>query len=110
MPLFWKRKKKDEYITLGLNREATPEELAIAQQPIEEETAFFEKFRTAVAATRENLADRIDSVIAGKREIDRDVLDQLEEALIGADLGIQTTSEIIDNVRQEVRRNQLSDA
>ena len=109
MPLFWKR-KKDEYITLGLNREATPEEQAIAEQPIEEERAFFEKFRNAVAATRENLSDRIDAVIAGKREIDRDVLDQLEEALIGADLGIQTTTEIIDNARQQVRRNQLNDA
>jgi fused signal recognition particle receptor len=109
MPLFWKR-KKDEYITLGLNREATPEEQAIAEQPIEAERAFFEKFRNAVAATRENLSDRIEAVIAGKREIDRDVLDQLEEALIGADLGIQTTTEIIDNARQQVRRNQLNDA
>jgi fused signal recognition particle receptor len=110
MPLFWKRKRKDEYITLGLNREATPEEQAIASQPIEEETAFFEKFRSAVAATRDNLSGRIESVIAGKREIDRDVLEQLEEVLIGADLGIQTTSEIIDKVRQQGRRNQLSDA
>jgi fused signal recognition particle receptor len=109
MPLFWKR-KKEEYITLGLNREATPEEQAIAQQPIEEETAFFEKFRNAVAATRENLSGRIEAVIAGKREIDRDLLDQLEEALIGADLGVQTTTEIIDNARQQVRRNQLNDA
>src|SRR5262249_52760981 len=109
MPLFWKR-KKDEYITLGLNREATPEEQAIASQPIEEEIPFFEKFRNAVAATRENLSDRIESVIAGKREIDRDVLDHLEEALIGADLGIQTTSEIIDKVRQKVHQNQLADS
>jgi len=109
MPLFWKR-KKDEYITLGLNREATPEEQAIASQPIEEEIPFFEKFRNAVAATRENLSDRIESVIAGKREIDRDVLDHLEEALIGADLGIQTTSGIIDKVRQQVHRNQLGDS
>jgi fused signal recognition particle receptor len=109
MPLFWKR-KKEEYITLGLNREATAEEKVIAAQPIEEEVPFFEKFRNAVAATRENLAGRIDAVLAGKREIDRDVLDQLEEALIGADLGVQTTTEIIDRVGQQVRRNQLSDA
>src|SRR5215467_2065466 len=108
MPLFWKR-KKEEYITLGLNREATAEEKAIASQPIEEEIPFFEKFRNAVAATRENLAGRIDAVIAGEREIDRDVLDQLEEALIGADLGVQTTTEIIDNVRQQIRRNQIAD-
>src|SRR5215469_3271378 len=101
MPLFWKR-KKDEYITLGLNREATPEERAIASQPIEEKTAFFERFRNAVAATRENLSGRLEAVIAGKREIDRDVLDQLEEVLIGADLGVQTTSEIIESVRQQV--------
>jgi fused signal recognition particle receptor len=109
MALFWKR-KKDQIITLGLNREATPEEEAIARQPIEEEDAFFERFKRAVRLTRENLSERIELVFAGKREIDRQVLDQLEEALISADIGVQTSLEIINRVRQQVSRNQLSDA
>lgn len=108
---FWKRKKQDDIITLGLNRAATPEEEAIARQPLPEEdqSNFFDRFKAAVASTRDSLSERIDSVFAGKRQIDADVLDRLEEALIGADIGVQTALDIIDNARQEANRNQLKD-
>ena len=107
---FWKRKKEPEFISLGLNRAATAEEEAIAARRDEgPEPEFFEKFAEAVASTRENIADRIDSVIAGRREIDAAVLDELEEALIGADIGAQTSFGIIEKARQQVNRKQLSD-
>ena len=107
---FWKRKKEPEFISLGLNRAATPEEEAIAARRDEgPEPEFIEKFKEAVASTRENLADRIDSVIGGRREIDSTVLDELEEVLIGADIGAQTSLAIIEKARQQVNRKQLSD-
>ena len=111
---FWKRKKQDEFISLGLNRPPTPEEEAIAREPIEEaqaedEAGFFERFKKAVSSTRENLSERIDSVLGGKRQIDADVLDRLEEALISTDIGVQTTLEIIDKARLQVSRKQLND-
>lgn len=107
---FWKRKKEPEYISLGLNRAATAEEEAIAARRDEgPEPEFLEKFATAVAATRENLADRIDTVIGSRREIDAAVLDELEEALIGADIGVGTAMEIIEKARQQVNRKQLND-
>ena len=110
MPLFWKRKKSDELITLGLNRAATPEEEAIASQPLEEEeTSFLERFKSAVASTRETISERLDAVLAGKREIDAEVLDSLEQALIEADIGVQTSMEIIEKARQQVNRTQLND-
>jgi len=110
MALFWRRKKSEDIITLGLNRAATPEEEAIASQPLEqEESTFIERFKSAVAATRETISDRLDSVLAGKREIDAEVLDNLEEALIGADIGVQTSLDIIEKARQQVKRNQLND-
>jgi fused signal recognition particle receptor len=109
MALFWKRKKQDEIITLGLNRAATPEEEAIARAPEEPETDYLEKFKAAVATTRETLAERIDAVVGGKRQIDAQVLDELEEALIGADIGVQTSLEIIDKARQQIHRKQLND-
>ncbi|HKV37905.1 MAG TPA: signal recognition particle-docking protein FtsY [Blastocatellia bacterium] len=110
MGLFWKRKKQDDYITLGLNRAATPEEEAIARQPLDEPGEnLLDKFKGAIAATRENLTGRIGAVIGGKRQIDTDTLDQLEEALIGADIGVQTAMEIIEKARLQVRGNQLSD-
>lgn len=107
---FWKRKKEPEFISLGLNRAATVEEEAIAARRHEgPEPEFLEKFATAVAATRENLADRIDTVIGSRREIDAAVLDELEEALIGADIGVSTAMEIIEKARQQVNRKQLDD-
>src|SRR5437773_4683377 len=106
----WKRKKESEFISLGLNRAATPEEEAIAARRDEgPEPEFIEKFKDAVASTRENLADRIDSVIGVRREIDATVLDELEEVLIGADIGAQTSIGIIEKARQQVNRKQLSD-
>lgn len=107
---FWKRKKQDDIITLGLHREATAEELKIAERRDEgPEADIFEKLQDAVSATRENIADKLDVVFAGKREIDADVLDKLEEALIGADIGVQTSLDIIDKARKQVQRNQLND-
>jgi len=107
---FWKRTKEHEFISLGLNRAATAEEEAIAARRDEgPQPEFYEKFATAVASTRENLADRIDSVIGSRREIDAAVLDELEEALIGADIGVQTAMGIIEKARQQVNRKQLGD-
>jgi len=107
---FWKRKKEPEFISLGLNRAATAEEEAIAARRDEgPEPEFYEKFAEAVASTRESIAERIDSVI-GRREIDAAVLDELEEVLIGADIGAQTSFAIIEKARQQVNRKQLSDA
>jgi fused signal recognition particle receptor len=107
---FWKRKKTDDIITLGLHREATAEEKKIAEKRDEgPEADFLEKFQDAVAATRENIADKFDVILAGKREIDADVLDKLEEALIGADIGVQASLDIIDKARKQVQRQQLND-
>ncbi len=111
---FWKRKTEDQFISLGLNRAPTPEEERIAREPLEEaqaedEAGFYDRFKQAVTATRETLTEKIETVVSGKRKIDDDVLDQLEEALIGADIGVPTSLEIIEKARQQVRRNQLND-
>ncbi|HEY7913093.1 MAG TPA: signal recognition particle-docking protein FtsY [Blastocatellia bacterium] len=107
---FWKRKKEPEFISLGLNREATAEEKIIAERRDEgPDPDIFDKLKDAVASTRDTLAERIDAVVGGKRQIDAQVLDELEEALIGADIGVQTSLDIIDKARQQVARKQLND-
>jgi fused signal recognition particle receptor len=109
MALFWKRKKQDDLITLGLNRAATAEEEAIAARRHEgPEPELLDKFKEAVVSTRQTLSGHIDAIV-GKREIDADVLARLEEALIGADIGVQTSLEIIEKARQQVQRKQLND-
>jgi len=81
---------------------------APATEAVEEEN-FMRRFRRAVAATRENLVTRIEDVVKGQKEIDASTLDELEEALIGADIGVQTTMEIIEDVRRQVNRQSLKD-
>ncbi|MFL6214486.1 MAG: signal recognition particle-docking protein FtsY [Blastocatellia bacterium] len=110
MALFWKRKQEPAYISLGLNREATEEEKKIAERRHEgPEPDLADKLKQAVTATRETLTDRIEAVVGLKRQIDAQVLDELEEALIGADLGVQTSLDIIEKARQQVSRKQLND-
>jgi fused signal recognition particle receptor len=78
------------------------------EAPAEEEN-FFSRFRKAVSATRENIASRIEDVVRGRKQIDDAALEELEEILIGADIGVQTTLEIIEDVRRQVSRQALKD-
>ncbi|MBO0726087.1 MAG: signal recognition particle-docking protein FtsY [Blastocatellia bacterium] len=78
------------------------------EAPVEEES-FFSRFRKAVSATRENIASRIEDVVRGRKQIDEATLEEIEEVLIGADIGVQTTLEIIEDVRRQVSRQTLKD-
>jgi fused signal recognition particle receptor len=78
-------------------------------QKLENREGFFSKLKAAVAATKSNLVARIEDVIQGKKEIDADLLDELESILIGSDIGVETTNELLAKIRNQVSRRQLSD-
>jgi fused signal recognition particle receptor len=90
---------------LGLNR--TEEELQAEIEALEQ--TYATRFSRAIAATRESLSERIDAVFENRKQIDAALLDELEEALIAADLGVTTTLEILDNVRRRISRKEIGD-
>jgi len=90
---------------LGLN--LSMEELQAQEAALEQE--FSARFRRAVAATRDSLSERLDTVFAGRKQIDEELLDQLEEVLIAADIGVPTTLDILEKVRRGVARQQIND-
>jgi fused signal recognition particle receptor len=90
---------------LGLN--LSMEELQAQEAALEQE--FSARFRRAVSATRESLSDRLDTVFQGLKQIDENLLDELEEALIAADIGVSTTQHILETVRRGVARKQIND-
>ena len=90
---------------LGLDRSI--EELQADEAALEQELSA--RFRRAVAATRESLSEKIDTVFQGRKQIDAALLDELEEALIAADIGVPTTLHILETVRQGIARNQIND-
>ncbi|MGC8491286.1 MAG: signal recognition particle-docking protein FtsY [Syntrophobacteraceae bacterium] len=70
---------------------------------------FFKRLRSRLKGTRERFAHRIDRLVLGKRVIDDDLLDELEEILITSDLGVKTTGMILRKVADRVKRKELSD-
>jgi len=76
----------------------------------EQKPSFIERMKEAVLRTRENLAERIEDVVSIGKEIDRSTLDDLEATLIGADLGITTTHEVLEKLRDKADRKQIKDA
>ena len=90
---------------LGLN--LTMEELQAQEAALEQE--FSARFRRAISATRESLSETIDTVFQSRRKIDAALLDELEEALIAADIGVPTTLHILETVRRGIARNQIND-
>ena len=73
----------------------------------EKKTGFLDRMKQAVTRTRENLADRIEEVVAFTKEIDRNTLDDLEATLISADLGSTTTQEVLSRLREKADRKQI---
>ncbi|WP_456386453.1 signal recognition particle-docking protein FtsY [Desulfolithobacter sp.] len=92
---------------------ANPESSAARPDTGEQEKpvrkSMFQRLQERLSKTRETLASRLDTLFLGKKQIDEDLLDELEEILITADLGVRTTQELLDAARARVKRDQLSD-
>jgi fused signal recognition particle receptor len=73
-------------------------------------SGFFSKLKAAVTKTRDVLNAPIESIFIGTKQIDKATLEELEMALIGADIGPATTSHIIDKIRDQASRQELREA
>ncbi len=75
----------------------------------EEKSGFFKRLLNGLAKTRKGFTGRLDTLLLGKREIDEDLLEELEEILFTSDLGVETSQELIEKVREGVARKELKD-
>lgn len=75
-----------------------------------EKKGFFSKLKAGLSKTRDNLVKGIDSLFSGYSEIDDDFYEELEEILIMADLGINVTTEIIEDLKAKVKENKIKEA
>jgi fused signal recognition particle receptor len=78
-----------------------------AEEPQENRVGFFRRLKERMVKTRETLVSRVDTLVLGKKEIDEDLLDELEEVLITSDLGVETSQALIEKVQQKVKRKEL---
>src|SRR5664279_2700129 len=72
-------------------------------------SGLLERLKLGIQKTRAGLVDKVEDVLLGRKEIDADLLDELEYTLITADIGVGTTTEILESIRQKVDRNLVND-
>ena len=78
------------------------------EEPPEKADSFIERLRKGVGKTRTHILDNLSEAVLGKKEIDEDLLDDLEEVLIGSDIGPETTQRILESITEKVERKELT--
>jgi fused signal recognition particle receptor len=89
----------------GFGKRKKPvDDASTTEQPVDSTTA---SLASRLAKTRRGLGDSMADFFLGKKNIDRDTLDDLETSLLSADVGIEVTSEIIDDLQAKLTRKAL---
>ena len=74
------------------------------------EPGLLERLKSGVEKTRAGLVSRLEDALQGRKEIDATLLEELESTLVGADIGVRTTAEILERIRERVDRQLVGDA
>jgi fused signal recognition particle receptor len=79
------------------------------EEQSEKSDSLIERLRKGVGKTRTHILNNLSEAVLGKKEIDEDLLDDLEEVLIGSDIGPETTRRILESITEKVERKELTD-
>ena len=74
------------------------------------EPTLLERLKESVSKTRTELSARVDQILTGDRPVDPEALKQLEAALLGADIGVRTTKDVLGALREQVNQHKLEGA
>ena len=70
---------------------------------------FFDKLKQGLSKTKESINDKINNVLSNFRKVDENLLEELEEALIMSDIGVETSTKIIENLREKIKKEKIED-
>jgi len=99
-------KAEDEYVYEETEYEIEEEQ---TEEVEGKKPNFFEKLFSGLDKTRKDFTDKIDGILSSYKKIDEELFDDLEEILVTADVGINTTMEIIDNLKIKVKKEKVKD-
>jgi fused signal recognition particle receptor len=72
--------------------------------------SLLDRLKAGIQKTRAGLVERVEDLVQGKKQIDADLLEELEYTLISADIGVRTATEVLERIRQRVDRKMVNDA
>ena len=70
---------------------------------------FFDKLKQGLSKTKTSFGEKMNQVFSNFRKVDEDLLEELEEVLIMSDVGVETATKIIDNLRNKIKRENIQD-
>ena len=70
---------------------------------------FFDKLKSGLNKTRNSFNDKINSVFSNFRKVDEELMEELEEKLIMADVGFETTESIINELREKIKKDRITE-
>lgn len=88
----------------GLKKKKSPE------NKDQTKTGLFARLKAGLSKTRTNLTEGLEALVKGKKVIDDEVLEEIETLLLTADVGIEATQSIINDLTNRIKRNQLADS
>ena len=100
---FGKRKKETE------SENSANQHPETAQSEAAQPEGLFSRLKSRLARTRANFAEGLGNLILGKKQIDDELLEDIENLLLTSDVGVEATSRIIDELTASVKRNELND-
>ena len=80
----------------------------MTQEP-EQKSSFFKRLKDGLAKTRSQFSSGIANLVLGQKEIDEDILEEVETLLLMADVGVDTTNQIIEDLTERAARKELKD-
>ena len=87
-----------------------PSEVTLEPEKAEAKLGFFARIKKGLSRTSSQFAEGFGNLLLGKKAIDDELLEEIETQLLVADVGIEATTEIIDNLTTKVQRKQLADS
>ena len=71
---------------------------------------FFDKLKQGLTKTKDSINDKINNVFSNFRKVDEELLEELEEALIMSDMGVETSTQIISNLREKIKKEKIGES
>ncbi|MDU5503561.1 MAG: signal recognition particle-docking protein FtsY [Anaerococcus vaginalis] len=85
-------------------------EFDLEDESVDDELGFFAKLSKGLSKTREQFSSKLKNLFTANVKIDDDLYDELEEILISADIGMQSTIEIVDKLKDEIKERSIKNA
>lgn len=71
---------------------------------------FFDKLKEGLSKTKKNFTERVENLLKAFKQVDDELFDELEEVLVLSDVGVKTSQKIIENLKEKVKMNKISDS